>query len=460
MFNLLISADEEAWERPQFVLETSRFLEGTTDELRSQFKALDAGAKTSLMAIPTLFAYETMVGKPARIGFIRSIQSSGRDLRISFELDPQIDPIESESVQGFLEVNGVANFARNHTHWAVKPGDLLSGLRAMGATKAAKVTAPSRQMAVALSRQTLMSASDVLQGLGHTSFDAFLLEIGVEGLSAGRDVGGLSGRAKAVGQFVVQNRGALTRDGEPLELAIVRKAAELDPEIPDGFLHNVPPRAREAFWKGLAKDGFTVRDGEVLRGAAPAGARPGESAPKPTHGGDPEPNGEGRAGASASPAPSAISSSAAPPPKVFLVHGRDDGAKYEVAHYLLRLGLDPVILHEKANGGRTLITKFREEADGAAFAVVLMTPDDVGSLREAGSTEPRARQNVVFELAYFIGKLGPERVCALVSPGVARPSDFEGVVYVQFSRESPWRNDLAREMHAAGIPFDPTRVYA
>lgn len=216
MFNLLISADREAWERPQFLLEIPRFLEATAQELKDRFKGLDVDARAALTAIPTLFAYETMVGKAARVGFIKSIQPSGRNLRITFEMDPQIEPIEFPKLEAFLEANGVGEFARNHTHWAVKPGDLLAGLRAMGATKAAKVTAPSRHTAAGLSRQALLAASDMLQGLGHTPFDAFLLEIGVEGLSAGRDLGGLAGRAKAVGQFLLQNRGALTQEGEPL----------------------------------------------------------------------------------------------------------------------------------------------------------------------------------------------------------------------------------------------------
>ena len=43
-----------------------------------------------------------------------------------------------------------------------------------------------------------------------------------------------------------------------------------------------------------------------------------------------------------------------------------------------------------------------------------MTPDDQGIAKDATDLKPRARQNVVFELGFFIGELGPERVAALV----------------------------------------------
>ncbi|WP_370635756.1 TIR domain-containing protein [Acidocella sp. KAb 2-4] len=98
-----------------------------------------------------------------------------------------------------------------------------------------------------------------------------------------------------------------------------------------------------------------------------------------------------------------------------------------------RVGLDVVILSERPNRGRSILTKFQQEADGATFAVILMTGDDSGTLRPelAGTrTEPtpRPRQNVIFEMGFFIGQLGLDRVCALVRPGVERPSDYDGIV--------------------------------
>ena len=139
--------------------------------------------------------------------------------------------------------------------------------------------------------------------------------------------------------------------------------------------------------------------------------------------------------------------------KVFVIHGRDDGAKETVARFLAKLGLEPVILHEQANQGRTIIEKFEDHAH-VGFAVALLTPDDVGSLQgDTNNFKPRARQNVIFEFGYFIGKLGRRKVCALVKGDVEKPSDYEGVLYIPLDKSGGWNNTLSRELKTAGIPI-------
>ena len=143
--------------------------------------------------------------------------------------------------------------------------------------------------------------------------------------------------------------------------------------------------------------------------------------------------------------------------KVFLVHGRNDAVKESVARFLERLELQPVILHEEPNMGRTVIEKFEAHSD-VAFAVVLLTPDDVGGLASADELNPRARQNVILELGYFIGKLGRARVCALYMEGVEIPSDIHGVLYVPYDPSNGWRLKLAHEIRAGGISIDLNRT--
>lgn len=143
--------------------------------------------------------------------------------------------------------------------------------------------------------------------------------------------------------------------------------------------------------------------------------------------------------------------------KVFVVHGHDRASKAEVAGFIRKLGFEPIILHERPNKGRALITKFREEAAGAGFAVVLMTPDDLGKAETAIDLKPRARQNVVFELGFFIGKLGPERVAALIEGDIEIPSDFDGVVYIPLDK-ADWQTKLGMELQEAGYKFDWNRV--
>ena len=91
--------------------------------------------------------------------------------------------------------------------------------------------------------------------------------------------------------------------------------------------------------------------------------------------------------------------------RVFVVHGRDEAAKEAVARFLARLKLTPIILHEQPNQGRTVIEKFEGTAD-VDFAVVLLTPDDVGHLADA-SDDPKPRARI--ELGYFVGRLGRSR---------------------------------------------------
>jgi predicted nucleotide-binding protein len=148
----------------------------------------------------------------------------------------------------------------------------------------------------------------------------------------------------------------------------------------------------------------------------------------------------------------------ADPRRVFVVHGRDQTARETVARFLERLGLETVILHEMPNAGRTIIEKIEKYSD-VAFAVVLLTPDDVGALKDdSGNLHSRARQNVVLELGYFIAKLGRENVCPLYVEGVELPSDVSGLVYVEMDSGGGWKLKLAKELEETGFSIDRSRI--
>ncbi len=144
--------------------------------------------------------------------------------------------------------------------------------------------------------------------------------------------------------------------------------------------------------------------------------------------------------------------------RVLIVHGRNEEAKEKVARFLMKLQLEPVLLDEQAARGRTLIEKFETQWP-VAFVVVLLTGDDVGGpASEPRKLRPRARQNVIFELGFSIAKLNRERVCALYEEGVELPSDFHGVEYKPLDAAGAWKAKLARELHEAGLRFDPLRI--
>lgn len=140
---------------------------------------------------------------------------------------------------------------------------------------------------------------------------------------------------------------------------------------------------------------------------------------------------------------------------IFIVHGHDNEAKQETARFIEKLNLNAVILHERPNKGRTIIEKLVDESKSAGYAIILLTPDDIGFVKgKESESEERARQNVVLELGYFLGKLGRERVCMLLKGDTNIPNDFSGVLYISMDNAGKWKYDLAKEMQEAGFKID------
>jgi hypothetical protein len=145
--------------------------------------------------------------------------------------------------------------------------------------------------------------------------------------------------------------------------------------------------------------------------------------------------------------------------KVFVVHGHDAGMRLDIADVLTALGLEPIILSDQPGQSRTIIEKFEHHAD-VDFAVALLSPDDVGRAKDSKPKDgkPRARQNVILELGYFVGSLGRQKVCALKKGNVEVPSDFVGVEYIDFDVAGGWKLRLVKELKAAGYEVDAGKL--
>jgi CheY-like chemotaxis protein len=138
---------------------------------------------------------------------------------------------------------------------------------------------------------------------------------------------------------------------------------------------------------------------------------------------------------------------------VFLVHGHDPGAEGEIAQFIFTIGLRPIVFHDVARPGVSVLDNFLANSH-AAYAVVLLTPDDVGRPREDEEIPLRfrARQNVIFELGYFVAMLGSQNVCAVVKGDLEIPTDYSGVLYVALDRGGAWKLKLFRAMQQCGLP--------
>ena len=155
---------------------------------------------------------------------------------------------------------------------------------------------------------------------------------------------------------------------------------------------------------------------------------------------------------------SGLPETAASSSKVFIVHGHNKAIKYELAHSLQNAGVDVTILDEQTNEGRTILEKLADHATEAGFAVVLLSADDVGRAKSETVDNPRARQNVVFELGLFCGLLGRKRVCAVREKGVEMPSDLHGLVYIEYDPAGSWKHLVAKEINSAGIKVDFSKL--
>jgi hypothetical protein len=120
--------------------------------------------------------------------------------------------------------------------------------------------------------------------------------------------------------------------------------------------------------------------------------------------------------------------------EVFIVHGHSDTARTQLKNLLSALGLEPIILSEQTHRGRTIIEELEHHSVTSSFAFVLMTPDDIGPDRE-GKSLRRARQNVVLELGWFMGRLGRDSVILISQGDIELPSDILGVLYLQFKTD-------------------------
>ena len=292
MYNLLVAFSNTAWSEGVYEFPRERVaIEYTDNAISERYKDLAPVVIDELKEIPSVFAVENEE-VASRVGYISSIKTKGRQVRIEFTFDPSIQPLPPDFLADSPVLFELGRFELNRTHWAIKDGDLWSILQSKGISCSKVTTSPA---------------------------------------------------------------------------ALV--TTQKNPE-------------------------------------------------------------------------------ATPTKRVFVVHGHDGVIKREMAEALRNMGCEPIILHEQASGGLTIIEKMERYSD-VGFAVVLYTPCDIGGKWAMElQLARRARQNVVFEHGYLMSKLGRNKVMAFVRDKVETPSDISGVVYIEMDTEDKWKEALAKELKA------------
>jgi hypothetical protein len=137
---------------------------------------------------------------------------------------------------------------------------------------------------------------------------------------------------------------------------------------------------------------------------------------------------------------------------VFIVHGTNEAKKYELKSFLTGLELNPIILHEQDDKGKTIVEKFEYYAPKCRFAFILLTPDDKQDAGGKPEEKWRARQNVIMELGWFMAKLGREHVVMLHQGAVEIPSDVSGVIYLKFENSiSEVGEQIRKRLRGVGL---------
>ncbi len=400
MYSLLVSHQFQEWKGTTFQFDKSRFLEYTSGPIQVQLRPLSIEAIECIQSWPCLLMEEGRAAELVRIARISEFRDLGTELSLTVTLCPSTAPILNDHLWRIREELDIEQFEFGRNHWAVKERDLFSVLRVAGHEIDNSVFGHFDEKPLpAPTRASLLSARDVIAKWSHTEIDDLLLEVSVTGLYAGREAGSCGDRANAIVRFALENPSTVTAENSLLSAHLVSRAAAMQGGVE---AEATPPLTQQL-------------------------------APKTDA------------------APDAASSDRTPN-RVFVVHGQNDSARIEVVNFLESIGLKGIVLHDQPSMGRHLLTKFIEEAELATFAVVLMNDDDVGGRKGEEKLAPRARQNVILELGYFLAHIGQAKVCALKTPHLETPSDFDGIVYISMDDEQRWKQELKRELLAARMP--------
>lgn len=129
MYHLFVTSDPHGWDAGWYLIDKSRFLEYTHEEIAAAYQVLTASHIEILKSYPCLFAVEGK-GHAMRIGRLTAIKDRGEEWLIEFEFEA-LAPIEYERIKPIFAKLDIRKWEMNRTHWAIKDEDLLARLTAI-----------------------------------------------------------------------------------------------------------------------------------------------------------------------------------------------------------------------------------------------------------------------------------------------------------------------------------------
>ena len=139
---------------------------------------------------------------------------------------------------------------------------------------------------------------------------------------------------------------------------------------------------------------------------------------------------------------------------IFIVYGHNKNMRINVTKYIRRLGIRPIDLMESSPSGiRTIFDSLNYCANTIECAIILLSADDTVVDDSHEFTSYRARQNVIFEMGFFAGVLGRDRVIVMYEPKekFEFPSDIAGVYYTQYKDDNRWKQELRSHLKKIGF---------
>jgi hypothetical protein len=142
MYNLFIAYSLTAWLGKPYEMQSGRVLSGyTADPLKEKYGTFNDEVIQALQSYPALFLNERQHNVPGRIGWITRIRHRNNEVRVEYEIDPNLPHIPIDKL---LELQWELDFTEwelNNTHWALKDVDLFPVLIEAGLLSADMIEA-------------------------------------------------------------------------------------------------------------------------------------------------------------------------------------------------------------------------------------------------------------------------------------------------------------------------------